>query len=543
MLIAALLSLSASPALGSSPQASDAAPSSARAAEVVRAEALPHGVPADPRSPRRVVVKFRDALRMRAVDGRPVGAAALAVAIDPRIRFEQLLKMPQERIDGLEARAFARSQRPQPDLASMMELVGPDALMADAIAALKASPLVEWVEEELRTPPPPFLGGCLDFAPATPNYVGLQGYRGPDPGLGMDALWLLGNARGAGVKIADCEYWFEPNHEDLCGVIPEPGQTPMPDIVSLGWHHHGTAVLGELVGADNGYGVVGLAPDATAYFFPEWTVEQGSRRATAIAQAVAAVDAGDVVLLEMQTSIVGGSSYGPAELNLSVWTIVKNATDSGIIVVGAAGNGNQNLDGSAYDSYRARGDSGAIIVGAGSNTTQHSKLSFSTFGTRVNVQGWGTAVFTAGYGNHAQLGGDTRQTYTAGFNGTSSASPFIAASCAALQSFAEANIGRRLTPAEMRAVLVETGRPQQGSGGAIGPFPNLVAAATAVLALAPSADIDGDGIVNGGDLAALLSQWGPCSGCAADLDGDGQVNAADLAVLLAAWNSSGAPGA
>jgi len=496
--------------------------------------------PAVPDAPHRIVVKFKDALRMRAIDGRLLGAGApVEMAVDARVRFQQLIALPEERLDFLERRAFAHSGRPQPDLASMMELTGPADALPAAVAALRASPLVDWVEHELLAPPPPFLGGCADFAPATPNYVSLQGYRGPNPGLNMDAFWLMGNARGAGIKLADCEYWYDPDHEDLCGVIPEPGQTPRPEVVTNGWHHHGTAVLGELVGAANGYGVTGLAPDATAYFFPEWTVEGGSRRTTAIAQAAATVGAGDVILLEMQTSITGGTNYGPAELNSSVWTIVRNATDAGIIVVGAAGNGNQNLDSTTYDAYRARGDSGAIIVGAGTATAQHSKLSFSTYGARVNVQGWGGSVFTLGYGNHAQLGGDTRQAYTAGFSGTSSASPFIAASCAALQGFAVANIGRRLTPSEMRGILVSTGWPQQGTGGAIGPFPNLVAAASAVLALRPSPDINDDGTVDSADLGILLSQWGPCSACGADLDRDGQVASSDLGVLLSAWGTSG----
>ncbi len=49
------------------------------------------------------------------------------------------------------------------------------------------------------------------------------------------------------------------------------------------------------------------------------------------------------------------------------------------------------------------------------------------------------------------------------------------------------------------------------------------------------ADLDDDGFVGPGDLAILLSQWGPCRGCPADLDGDGMVGASDLAALLAAW--------
>jgi cytochrome c peroxidase len=51
-------------------------------------------------------------------------------------------------------------------------------------------------------------------------------------------------------------------------------------------------------------------------------------------------------------------------------------------------------------------------------------------------------------------------------------------------------------------------------------------------------DLNGDGDVNGFDLALLLGQWGPCparGGCAADLDGNGVVNGLDLAILLAGW--------
>ncbi len=49
-------------------------------------------------------------------------------------------------------------------------------------------------------------------------------------------------------------------------------------------------------------------------------------------------------------------------------------------------------------------------------------------------------------------------------------------------------------------------------------------------------DLNGDGVVNGADLAALLAQWGACGGCAGDLDENGFVNGADLASLLANWS-------
>jgi len=50
-------------------------------------------------------------------------------------------------------------------------------------------------------------------------------------------------------------------------------------------------------------------------------------------------------------------------------------------------------------------------------------------------------------------------------------------------------------------------------------------------------DLDGNGIVDAGDLAVLLAAWGPCTACCpADYNGDGMVDSTDLAVLLASWD-------
>lgn len=52
------------------------------------------------------------------------------------------------------------------------------------------------------------------------------------------------------------------------------------------------------------------------------------------------------------------------------------------------------------------------------------------------------------------------------------------------------------------------------------------------------ADLNGDGFVNGADLASLLAVWGMTGGgTAADLDQNGVVNGADLAALLANWSN------
>jgi len=50
---------------------------------------------------------------------------------------------------------------------------------------------------------------------------------------------------------------------------------------------------------------------------------------------------------------------------------------------------------------------------------------------------------------------------------------------------------------------------------------------------AVAADLNLDQIINGHDLATVLSLYGPCPApCASVLDGDGVVNSADLTVLL-----------
>jgi formylglycine-generating enzyme required for sulfatase activity len=79
--------------------------------------------------------------------------------------------------------------------------------------------------------------------------------------------------------------------------------------------------------------------------------------------------------------------------------------------------------------------------------------------------------------------------------------------------------------------------------------PVLRWAVAAALLVAPAAhaqdgciaDVDGDGIVNGNDLASVLGGWGSCSGCGGDVNGNGVINGEDLAVVLTRWGATCAP--
>lgn len=79
-----------------------------------------------------------------------------------------------------------------------------------------------------------------------------------------------------------------------------------------------------------------------------------------------------------------------------------------------------------------------------------------------------------------------------------------------------------------QTLLVDLPVPDATIGTDIGPAELQVAAIA-------DPDVDGNGIVNGADLAALLGAWGTI-GSDFDLTGDCVVDAADLAVVLGAWD-------
>lgn len=313
-----------------------------------------------------------------------------------------------------------------------------------------------------------------DVPPATPDYESFQNYIGADPGVNMLYAWGLG-LNGAGIRIRDVEYGFNINHEDLAGknVSVAPGMT-ISSSASTSYTEHGTATFGVLYADRGGYGVSGMVYGAQELMlFPEWQ-QIGYNRTNAVTKAIENSTVGDVIIYEMQTPGNGGSTYVPAEYNSLIWTLTKAATDSGIIIVAAGGNGNQNLDDVFYLPFMNRGNSGAIIVGAGTPNTSHNKMSFSTYGSRVDVQAWGSSVRTTGYGDYSQIGGDFNQNYT-NFSGTSSATPIVTACVVALQSYYYSQTSTYMTPVQMRQLLIDTGIAQ-GTGGHIGPMPNMQAA-------------------------------------------------------------------
>lgn len=75
-----------------------------------------------------------------------------------------------------------------------------------------------------------------------------------------------------------------------------------------------------------------------------------------------------------------------------------------------------------------------------------------------------------------------------------------------------------------------SGPPKFAVGGAL-------VSVTMALQQGHTGDLNGDGIVDGADLALVLVSWGVCEGCPADIDGTGLVDGGDLAMVLASWSA------
>ena len=342
-------------------------------------------------------------------------------------------------------------------------------------------------------PPPQVRHRVLRDTPYFENY---QVYLMDEDGNGIDAeySWTLDGGNGEGVTIYDVEYSWNLLHEDFKSIetLVKPGDAGV-DPFDPPDDNHGTAVLGEMIGTKNDFGVSGISHGAKAKVAPEYTVLLRGNRANAIMLATKDGKPGDVILLEMQIGACGGAcgedqvGCGPAEWAQDVFDATKVAVGNKIVVVAAAGNGNVDLDSPQCNGRFNRSnpdqDSGAIIVGAGGSglggcSPARQKLNSSTYGSRVDVHGWGECIWSTGAGDgHKDPDNptDKNKWYTGDFSGTSGASPIVAAAVANIQGIAMKKIGFPLEPKVMRKLLTDTGLPQKGSAaeGRIGPLVNL----------------------------------------------------------------------
>jgi subtilisin family serine protease len=411
----------------------------------------------------------------------PIGSLGQAGVIAPLFpRSAQLLAADRKE-------AVALGAKDAPDLSTwfrMDEVTDPDALVRELLGRADIVDAFVAPTPELALMDESDLDVAGDSCPiTTPTYDEKQVYLSAAPaGIDVAAAWALPGGRGTNVAFADIEGAWNDRHEDLPGErMYDVGRE---QINQRSWVAHGTAVVGVLSSKDNELGMVGIAPEISSIVVASIG---GIGPAAAIDQAQAALEEGDVLLIELHSK-GPRRRFLPMEYWGDVFDVVKLATGRGIVVVAAAGNGGEDLNHKAYKRKFDRNfrDSGAILVGAGAPShagfTDRSRLDFSNYGSRVDVQGWGRKVATLDYGDLQDCGSPHRRKYTAEFAGTSSASPIVTGAAILLQSIYKERHQRVMSPTTMRDLLRKTGSPQTDgpSGSAkktpIGPRPDLKAA-------------------------------------------------------------------
>jgi hypothetical protein len=374
------------------------------------------------------------------------------------------------KLDHLVGRARVR-----PVAATLPHYYRVDAPDAEVLATeLLDDPRVEDVWLAFAPMPPP-----EDLPPTTDDFRDEETWLDAFPGLGFSEAARWPGGRGDNVRVADIEYSWDPTHEDLDSTIGAGAW----GLDTETYRFHGNSVLGELVGGDNGYGIVGGVPDAAPMVISPYRDDGVYDVAAAIAAATERLAPGDVLLIEQQAWANGG--YCPIEVDPAVYAAITDAVAAGIVVVEPGANGGLDLDDPMWEGWFDRDhDSGAILVGGGASPASDWEPrawspNGSSYGARVDVQGWYDGIATATSGEYGSSladlyypDDDGRQAYTRSFSGTSGAAPMIAAMAAVAQSVSIAVTGEPWTPDALRAALVASGSPQQGVAH-VGPQPDL----------------------------------------------------------------------
>ena len=236
-----------------------------------------------------IVVKFREGTLVRLRDARltsldasvDLGSVRTWLDAHPGVQVARHFSRTEEELDAAQQRGQRESGWALADLNLYYEFrLSPDARTASSLnsmlAEIRALPLIECAFAEPIPQPARAVAPTTTApgqsasplpstrvtppqsppAPATPDYTGHAGLPGRLP-LRRQRPGSLGLSRGAraAVKLVDIEGAWLWTHEDL----PSPffdGGTPIDD---PSWRNHGTAVMGEMVGRNNAFGVTGIA--------------------------------------------------------------------------------------------------------------------------------------------------------------------------------------------------------------------------------------------------------------------------------------------
>ncbi len=206
---------------------------------------------------------------------------------------------------------------------------------------------------------------------------------------------------GAGVKIAVLDTGIDYTHPDLTHNYKggydfvNNDADPMDDSNGLYINSHGTHVAGTIAAEENGFGAVGVAPNADIYAVKVLS-GGGSGAASYIVSGLQwAVDNH----MNISTMSFGGPD------SISIHNAVDNAYNAGLLLIASAGNGGSVTYPAAYDS----------VIAVTATDASDQIASFSSIGPEIELAAPGVDIYSTIIG-----GGYAYE------SGTSMAAPHVA---------------------------------------------------------------------------------------------------------------------
>ncbi len=310
-----------------------------------------------------------------------------------------------------------------------------------AMALLARHGEVKWIEDDtvfaiVDTPAPDVKKCVRCFGVKRP---GFSTQTTPWGVTKIDAPTVWARATGKGVRVGVVDTGVNMSHPDLA-VNVKTGFDAISETEGVEDDNgHGTHVAGIIAALDNGFGVVGVAPEAHICAVKSFD-SKGKGMASDIIQGIAwCIDQG-VSIINM--------SFGTVDSGKALELAISKAAEAGILLVAASGNtGGQNTV-----LYPAR-DPHVVAVAA---STQDDQIAaFSSSGPEVDITGPGTDIYST-------YAGQRYKTLT----GTSMACPHVTGVAALVLSAVPG-----LSAKEVEELICETAtvingfpRDQQGAG-------------------------------------------------------------------------------
>jgi hypothetical protein len=433
--------------------------------------------------PNRVIYKAREGDAFRFADD-PSFALALCERVEHRAHTagaDALTLVPRNLFsrhgDALEARdrinclmALAEENDPTYQSRSLQRYVGIDTndppLVRDLLQAERREETeLVYIEGATGVTSEPVTFNFDNWSAIHLDYLGLEG-------IDIRGLWSRMVHPLLSVRFAEVEIDWSLTHQFLGGLIDGACHDNM-----FGFADHGTAILSVILSvlgkpfanapestpwgpATEGHVVSSVAPMVNSPFMPNPVNE------AAIVEAAGTLQAGDVLLLEIEKTPNGFPKPLPIEAEQATWDVIRAVTANQVIVIEPAGNGGVLLDnivldngvfstkqllpdGSLHPFVDPARDSKAIMVGAGDALNRYAPLGSSNLGQRVDCFAAGTGVVST----CTLQGNDPLPYATNGIKQTSVAGAIMAGATMQLQAYLRARGVAPLTPDHFIALL------------------------------------------------------------------------------------------